>query len=143
MAFDEQLDIHLRARFTLILLVTPEEERAIETVKTLCDGRKRRLLSWDAGQGFQQVSGTGGIVPSGKDPLSALEAILKYEDEAVFILKDFHECWENARIKRMLRNVAQQMKFDSTAAKLCIISPRKTLTACTPAGSTCKHGAYV
>lgn len=125
MAFDEQLDIHLRARFTLILLVTPEEERAIETVKTLCDGRKRRLLSWDAGQGFQQVSGTGGIVPSGKDPLSALEAILKYEDEAVFILKDFHECWENARIKRMLRNVAQQMKFERKS--LIVTAPSSKL----------------
>jgi len=123
MAFEDQLDIHLRARFTLILLVTPEEERAVETVKTLCSRRERRVLSWDAGQGFQRVAGTGGVLPAGKDPLSALEAILKYEDEAVFVLKDFHECWENARIKRMLRNVAQQLKFE-----------RKSLIVTAPSG---------
>jgi len=33
MNFEDQLDIYLRARFTLIVLVTTEEERALTTVK--------------------------------------------------------------------------------------------------------------
>ena len=33
MAFEQELDIYLRSRFTLMVLVTPEEERALESVK--------------------------------------------------------------------------------------------------------------
>ena len=38
MAFDEELDILLRARCTLMVLVTPEEERALAAVKLACEG---------------------------------------------------------------------------------------------------------
>jgi len=38
MDFRDQLDIYLRARFTLIVLVTLEEQRALDTLKTC--GRK-------------------------------------------------------------------------------------------------------
>ncbi len=35
MSFERDLDIYLRARITLIVLVTPEEERALQTVKAV------------------------------------------------------------------------------------------------------------
>ena len=41
MKFDEQLDIYLRARFTLLVLITAEEERAIQSIKTLCERTQR------------------------------------------------------------------------------------------------------
>ena len=36
MEFEDELDVVLRARFTLLVLVTSEEERALETVKAVC-----------------------------------------------------------------------------------------------------------
>ena len=33
MAFEQELDIYLRSRFTLMVLVTPEEERALHSIK--------------------------------------------------------------------------------------------------------------
>ena len=33
MNFAEMLDIYLRARFTLLVVVTPEEERLLQTIK--------------------------------------------------------------------------------------------------------------
>ena len=59
MDFSETLDIYLRARFTLIVLVTAEEERLLQTVKSVCERTQRRCLTWDAADGFQSLAGSG------------------------------------------------------------------------------------
>lgn len=111
MDFEEQLDVYLRARFTLMVLVTSEEERALQTIKAVCDRTHRSCLTWDVADYFQALTGWSGPVPSARDPLSALEQVDKADGTALFVLKDFHECWSNAQIKRKLRNVAQRLKF--------------------------------
>ncbi|HSK88374.1 MAG TPA: AAA family ATPase [Anaerolineales bacterium] len=110
MNFDEKLDIYLRARFTLIALVTSEEERALETVKTVCEQAQRPCFMWDAADGFLSLVGTTTPLVA-RDPLTALEQVEKSSDNALFILKDFHEFWNEPRVKRKLRNLAQRLKF--------------------------------
>lgn len=111
MAFDKQLDVLLRSRFTLMVLVTPEEERALAVVKTACDFGDRSCYTWDIADGFQFLAGKDMSVPAAKDPLAALEQIEKLDGELLFVLKDFHEEWTNVQVKRKLRNVAQRLKF--------------------------------
>jgi AAA+ superfamily predicted ATPase len=111
MSFDEQLDVYLRARFTLIVVVTPEEERALQTIKAVCDRTKRPCLMWDMADNFQWLGAAAGSAPSAKDPLVALEHIDKAGDDGLYVLKDFHECWSNPQVKRKLRSVAQRLKF--------------------------------
>ncbi len=120
MNFEKQIDIYLRARFTLIVLETPEEERILQSVKRVCEKMQRRCLTWDVADGFQLLSGKGNI-PAARDPLSALEEINKAEGNVSFILKDFHELWHNAQLKRKLRNLAQQLKF--TQKSIIITTP--------------------
>jgi AAA+ superfamily predicted ATPase len=108
--FEQELDVYLRARFTLLVLVTPEEERALHAVKSVCEQTHRGCLAWDVADGFQVLAG-GRSAPSARDPLSALEQIDKAEGDSLFVLKDFHELWNNAQIKRKLRNVAQRLKY--------------------------------
>ena len=48
MGFEQELETHLRARATLIVVVTPEEERAVALVKAVCDAGRRKALAWDA-----------------------------------------------------------------------------------------------
>jgi SpoVK/Ycf46/Vps4 family AAA+-type ATPase len=110
MSFEQELDVYLRARFTLIVLVTKEEERALKMVKSVCEKAGRPCIAWDMVEGFQMLSGTKETAPTVKDPISALEQIDKSENNALYVLKDFHECWGNAIIKRKLRNVAQRLK---------------------------------
>ena len=110
MNFEDQLDIYLRARFTLIVLVTTEEERALTTIKSVCERTQRRALAWDAAEGFQFITTASGTLPTARDPLTALEQIDKAED-GLFILKDFHEAWGNAQIKRKLRSLGQKLKY--------------------------------
>ncbi len=110
MKFSEQLDIYLRARFTLIGLVTSEEERAIEAVRAVCEQSARNCFAWDAADGFVTLAGSA-APPTARDPLTALEQVEKSAENALFVLKDFHEFWNEPRVKRKLRNLAQRLKF--------------------------------
>jgi AAA+ superfamily predicted ATPase len=110
MSFQQELDTYLRARFTLIILVTLEEERAIQTIKTVCNQSQRPCISWDVADGFQSLSNTQASLPTAKDALTALEQIDKANTDAIFVLKDFHDCWKNEIFKRKLRSVAQRLK---------------------------------
>lgn len=121
MSFESALDIYLRARCTLMVLVTPEEERVLQTVQAVCERAQRPCLTWDVAEGFRVLSGGGNAVPSARDPLTALEQADKAEDNALFVLKDFHECWSNAQVKRKLRSVVQRLKF--TRKSICVTSP--------------------
>jgi len=121
MNFDKELDLYLRSRFTLIVIITPEEERVLQTIETVCERSKRSCLTWDIADGFQALTGVNGAVPSARDPLTALEQVDKADGETVFVLKDFHEAWGNPQIKRKLRSTAQRLKF--TRKSILITAP--------------------
>ena len=111
MDFQKQLDLYLRARFTLSVLFTIEEERAVEAVRAWCLDHSRSCLVWDVASGYQWLTPEETPVPVSKDPLSALEAVEKHKGTAgsVFILKDFHEVWQNSQVKRKLRSVCHKL----------------------------------
>lgn len=119
MDLQEQLDIFLRARFTLMVLVTTEEERALQAIKGACE-KKRACLAWDLAEGYQSLTGPANP-PAARDPLAALEQVDKAEGDALFVLKDFHECWGNAQIKRKLRSVAQRLTY--TRKSILVLTP--------------------
>jgi AAA+ superfamily predicted ATPase len=126
MKFDEQLDLYFRSKFTLIVILSQEEERLVQSIKNLCENSQRICISWDVADGFQWIAGTGTLT-AGRDPLTALEQIEKFDKNtpAVFVLKDYHEAWNNPTIKRKLRSVSQRLKFTKktiiVTAPLCKI----------------------
>ncbi len=88
--FEKELDTYLRARFTLIVLVTHEEERAEGMIKNMCEIYKRSCASWDSAEGFQWVSAPNGSLPAARDPQTALEQIDKMDSsQARFRIKRF------------------------------------------------------
>ena len=114
MSFENNLEKLLQARFTLIVIVTSEEMRAMERIKETCATNKRPLVTWDIGDGFQVISGAVNGLPSGvaaTNPAQALEAIDSSSSDALFVLKDFDEIWSlNCQYKRKLRNVVQRLR---------------------------------
>lgn len=122
MKLEEQLDIYLRSKFTLVVITTQEEERLLQTIRRLCETTHRQCISWDVADGFFWIVGNGSIA-TGRDPLTALEQIEKFDKSthAVFVLKDFHETWNNPTIKRKLRSVSQRLKF--TKKTILITAP--------------------
>jgi AAA+ superfamily predicted ATPase len=121
--FEQQLDTYLRARFTFIVLITHEEERALQMITSMCEETHRTCMSWDAADGFQWVSAGTGSLPAARDPLAALEQIGKMDGQiaSLFVLKDFHDFWQNAQVRRKLRSLSQEMKF--TKKSILVITP--------------------
>ncbi len=118
----KELDVYLRARFTLIQIVSHEEERAVQDLRTLCEDSGRTLIAWDVADHFRKLAGDGPEPQPAKDPLSALEAIEKIDGECVILLLDFHQCWSGQPVvTRKLRNLAQSLKY--TRKSIIIISP--------------------
>jgi len=125
MTFKEQLDVYLRARFTLVVVVTPEEERALQSVKEVCEHSSRPCLTWDIADGFVPLTGSAGSPPAARDALTALEQVEKLEDNTVVVLKDFHEFWDNPQLKRKLRSVVQRLKY--TKKSVLVTTPSAKL----------------
>ena len=121
--FNRQLDTYLRARFTLIVLITQEEQRALELIAQACKESRRVCLSWDAADGFNWVTEPSGKLPNAADAKTALEQIDNWDNNTstLFVLKDFHDSWNNAQIRRKLRNLAQRLK--STVKSVLVTTP--------------------
>ena len=56
MNMETELGVYLRARFTLLLLQTAEEERALQLLKSVAATSGRPVLAWDIAEGFQAVA---------------------------------------------------------------------------------------
>lgn len=110
-AFERELDICLRSRFTLLLVVTKEEERALKSIKLVCEKRKRPVFTWDVADGF--ISHTEGVqkLSSTVDAFTALGEIEKAENDGSYVLLDFHEIWTLPPVKRKLRTLAERLKY--------------------------------
>ncbi len=119
--FKRKLDIYLRARFTLIVVVTPEERRAIQAVKEVSDQSSRTCLAWDAADGFAVIAGKTDKLPQAGDPLQALFEVEKGEDGVVYVLKDLHDFLGIPQVKRKLRNLAQKLVY--TKKSLIVTTP--------------------
>ena len=57
MDFIKEIDLSLRAKATLILTVSPEEERITEDLKALCQTTGRNCIVWDIAEGFSLLAG--------------------------------------------------------------------------------------
>ncbi len=125
MSFEECLDVYLRARFPLIVVVTLEEERALSVVQKALGRSHRSFFTWDVAEGFRAPAEQQGPVPTAGDPITALEYIDAAEGDTVFVLKDFHECWDHPQVKRKLRSVAQRLKF--TPKSILVTTPNGTV----------------
>ncbi len=126
MDLQQTVDVYLRARYALVCIVTLEEDRVLAQLLQLCEQTKRRLYVWDHADFFKLPAGTEESVPTAKDPLSALETIEKIAGEAVFVLRDFHQCWHNQpRVLRKLRNVIQGLKYSRKT--IIVTSPSATV----------------
>ncbi len=105
-----ELDLCLRARVSLIVIVTSEEDKILRELSDLCTNTRQRLLVWDHADSFEWVIGSGTVAPA-TDPLEALGAIDGLAGEGLFLLRDYHQCWSDPRVVRKLKNLAHQLKY--------------------------------
>lgn len=117
MSVHDDLNLYLRARVPLIVLVTVEEQRAIDVLDEVRVGRdasaKSDLVTWDIARGL--VSRDGRSMPTAATPDGALDKIMEMTRESpnrkdLYVLKDFHEFWHKSPVvKRKLRNLTHSL----------------------------------
>ncbi|OPY36502.1 MAG: Proteasome-activating nucleotidase [Methanoregula sp. PtaU1.Bin051] len=112
--FSNTLSVSLRARVTLMVVVTPEEERAISQIKAVCAGWNppRQCLVWNIVDGFTSIAGNSTFLSQAREPLSALDDVVKSDENSVIVLLDFHEFWNNPHVKRRIKNLAQKFRYN-------------------------------
>jgi len=124
--FSRRLNVSLRARVTLIVVITPEEERVVSQIKGVCEkwDPPRQCIAWDSVDGFSVISGNKNFLNQSRDPLTALDDIVKTGEDAVIVLKDFHEYWNNPQVKRRIRNFSQAFRYNRRTIVIVTPTPR-------------------
>lgn len=124
MSKQQEIEYLLRARCSLIILVTREEPRAEALIREVCERRERPCYAWDVADGFRPLVSENLPIQSGSDALQALEQIRRGPDKAVYVLRDFHDCWEHRAVKRKLRSVVQELTYTKKSVVVITHSAR-------------------
>ena len=110
----------IRARYPLIYVVSHEEARVEESLRKLSVEREMRLEVWSVTEGFRVLAGGTGTRDV-KDPLKALEHVLRGEGRALYVLRDFHPFFKEPAIVRRLRDLAGELR--KTKKSVLLLSP--------------------
>ncbi|MNS14257.1 ATP-dependent zinc metalloprotease FtsH 3 [compost metagenome] len=108
------LEVYIRARYPLLYLLTPEEERAIAHLALLAEGMRKEVISWSFTDGLAGDPGT-------RDPMAALEAIHRANTRAIYVLRDLHPFFTNPAVVRRLRELGQALR--QSAKTVIVLSP--------------------
>ena len=123
-SFAEELEVLIRARYSLIGIQTWEEDRAAEIIRSVSQTLNKRVFGWSISRGLTAMdseSSRSNIDSSTTDPQAALRKIQDLVDPAVFIFFDFHPYLRDSQITRMLREVVKN--FKNSLKTLLLISP--------------------
>ena len=110
----------IRARYSLIWVTSPEENRVEEALRKLCVEREMRLEVWSITEGFKTLANGQGTRDV-KDPMKAIDHVIRAEGRALFILRDFHPFLKEPAVVRRLRDAATELR--KTKKSLLVLSP--------------------
>ncbi|MBA3538658.1 MAG: AAA family ATPase [Deltaproteobacteria bacterium] len=110
----------IKARYSLIWITSPEEGRVEDSLRKLCVEREMRLEIWSITEGFKTIANGQGTRDV-KDPMKAIDHVLRAEGRALFVLRDFHPFLKEPAVVRRLRDAATELR--KTKKSLIILSP--------------------
>jgi ATP-dependent 26S proteasome regulatory subunit len=116
---DHELETLIRARYPLIYIVSWEEKRVEDALRTISTNRGKRMFVWTVTQGL--VSSPTARDKQTRQPLTALDFIETCNDPAVFVLKDFHAFMADPEIIRRLRDLTYALK--TSYKTLIVLAP--------------------
>lgn len=127
MSFNKEFKLLLKAKYSLLYVSTSEEERLEYVIKscTKDSNMSMSIYSWDFIDGYVGNPSDNGF--GSRNPLQALELIEKLtsENQAIFILKDFHLFLSDISIARKLKNLSRLLRNQSKT--IIIVAPEITI----------------
>src|SRR5437763_1845730 len=116
---DTEMETLIRARYPLIYVVSWEEKRVEDALRTIARERGKKLNIWTVTQGFAGVAGQRDHTT--REPLVALDYVMNSPDQAIFLLKDFHAFIGDFNVTRRLRDLTLSLK--NSFKNLVILAP--------------------
>jgi SpoVK/Ycf46/Vps4 family AAA+-type ATPase len=117
---NKELETLIRARYPIIYVVSWEEERVEDAIRSIASERGKKLFLWTITQGLVQNLNSPRNDAT-MEPIKALDAIMDSRDPAIFILKDFHPYLGDVTIIRRLRDLTLALK--KSFKTIIILSP--------------------
>lgn len=121
----EEIELFIRARYPIIYITSWEEERVEQFLNSIALNRNKHLFLWSITKGIHPFSVEAKakfqMMDSTRDPLMALDQVIKFADPAVYVFKDLHLFIQDPTIVRKLRDLASHLK--KSFKTLIILSP--------------------
>jgi ATP-dependent 26S proteasome regulatory subunit len=128
MEIQRELSVHFRAKYSVIVLESHEETRAINiiTAAAMDVQFKRKVYVGSITKGLQDVEDSN-PKENMSDPLALLTDIETRQKEsqaepAIYVLLDFHPYMENPAVRRKIRDLHSQLKLKKSS--LVFVSPQ-------------------
>jgi ATP-dependent 26S proteasome regulatory subunit len=115
-----ELEDLIKARYSLVYVTSHEEARVEEALRKLCMEREMRLEVWSITEGFKVVANGSGTRDV-KDPMKAIDHVLRGEGRGLYVLRDFHPFLKEPAVVRRLRDAAAELR--RTKKSLVVLSP--------------------
>ncbi len=107
----KEIDTLIRARYSVLYLVTHEEHRIETLMGPLARQLKKKLFTWTATEGLLELNAeVNKNNAQFHDPTEVINFIIKDESSSIFILKDFHIFLEDPHVVRRLRDAEYELK---------------------------------
>lgn len=114
-----QIDTLIRARYPIIYIISWEEKRVEDALRSIAGSRGKKIYTWSITQGM--ATNPQMRDDATRDPLAALDFIMDSRDQAVFVLKDFHSYISDNAVTRRLRDLTFALK--TSYKTLILVSP--------------------
>jgi SpoVK/Ycf46/Vps4 family AAA+-type ATPase len=127
-----ELETLIRAKYPLLYILSAEEQRVESLLRQVAAHRSKRLFGWTVTEGLQDWAGSKAVIVDAKmqDPLVILDWIADSDENAIFVLKDFHSYMDDTRqpldaeralVIRRLRDVVNALK--ESRKTMVLLSP--------------------
>lgn len=118
------IEVLIRSRYPLIYLTSYEEDRVVQNLRELSTRTQKAFYSWSITCGLIDELATEDDISdleSFHDPLDILQHINTNEENAIFLLKDFHTFLEDFTVVRKLRDLYSSLKL--SRKNILLLSP--------------------
>ncbi len=115
-----EIEILVRARYPIVYVVSWEESRVEQALAEIAQARRKRMYMWTTTQGLTAY-GSRSTDPDSQRPLVALDRIMQSQEQALFVLKDFHPFLTDHQVIRKLRDLTHSLKL--TLKTLILVCP--------------------
>ncbi len=118
----KQISLSIRARYSILYLLTWEENRAENLIQEVAQDLNKQVYSWSISEGIHPAPAGGS---SFHKPEDALRFIGSCNEKAVFVLKDFHPFLEQELVVRLLRDLSGTLR--RSFKTIILLSPELTI----------------